>query len=143
LNEEICIITSLNLYEFSQVNNNEMGILIRRSEDGALYKDAYEEAQRIIRISEEVRISLERISNEPEGKAQDTEEISGKLSSSKLAQKLGLRTCELLERLVASGHLTMREGKHVLTPKGEGAGGEFRARSRFGPYFLWPEDLQP
>jgi phosphatidylserine/phosphatidylglycerophosphate/cardiolipin synthase-like enzyme len=143
LNEEICIITSLNLYEFSQVNNNEMGILIRRSEDGALYKDAYEEAQRIIRISEEVRISLERISNEPEGKAQDTEEISGKLSSSKLAQKLGLRTSELLERLVASGHLTMREGKHVLTPKGEGAGGEFRARSRFGPYFLWPEDLQP
>jgi phosphatidylserine/phosphatidylglycerophosphate/cardiolipin synthase-like enzyme len=143
LNEEICIITSLNLYEFSQVNNNEMGILIRRSEDGALYKDAYEEAQRIIRISEEVRISLERISNEPEGKAQDTEEISGKLSSSKLAQKLGLGTSELLERLVASGHLTMREGKHVLTPKGEGAGGEFRARSRFGPYFLWPEDLQP
>ena len=48
MNEEMCIITSLNLYEFSQVNNNEMGILIQRSEDGQLYKDAYEEAQRII-----------------------------------------------------------------------------------------------
>jgi hypothetical protein len=32
LNEELCIVTSLNLYEFSQVNNNEMGILIRRGE---------------------------------------------------------------------------------------------------------------
>src|SRR3546814_11177673 len=29
LNEELCIVTSLNLYEFSQVNNNEMGILIQ------------------------------------------------------------------------------------------------------------------
>ena len=36
------VVTSLNLYEFSQVNNNEMGILIRRGEDGQLYKDAYE-----------------------------------------------------------------------------------------------------
>ena len=26
LNEELCIVTSLNLYEFSQVNNNEMGV---------------------------------------------------------------------------------------------------------------------
>src|SRR5450830_90815 len=65
MNEELCIITSLNLYEFSQVNNNEMGILIQRSEDTQLYKDAYEEAQRIIRISEEVRISLERVTSEP------------------------------------------------------------------------------
>ena len=53
MNEEMCIITSLNLYEFSQVNNNEMGILIQRSDDGQLYKDAYEEAQRIIRISDD------------------------------------------------------------------------------------------
>ena len=61
LNEELCIVTSLNLYEFSQVNNNEMGILIRREEDAELYRDAYEEAQRIIRISDEVRISMERV----------------------------------------------------------------------------------
>ncbi len=33
LNESECIISSLNLYEFSQINNNEMGILIRKYED--------------------------------------------------------------------------------------------------------------
>ena len=60
LNENECIITSLNLYEFSQVNNNEMGVLINRNEDSKLYADTYEEAQRIIRISEEVRMSLEK-----------------------------------------------------------------------------------
>src|SRR3546814_18937099 len=61
LNEELCIVTSLNLYEFSHVNNNEMGILIQRSDDAELYRDAYEEAQRINRISAEVRIYMERV----------------------------------------------------------------------------------
>ncbi|WP_350588256.1 phospholipase D family protein [Psychrobacter sp. 78a-MNA-CIBAN-0178] len=61
LNENECIITSLNLYEFSQVNNNEMGVLIYRNEDAKLYADTYEEAQRIIRISDEVRMSLEKV----------------------------------------------------------------------------------
>ena len=159
LNEELCIITSLNLYEFSQVNNNEMGILIRRSEDAALYKDAYEEAQRIIRISDEVRISLERVtapeSAKPEGKSSHRDEsrsegsddsegsASGKLSSSKLAQRLGLRTAELLEQFTAAGYLAIEDGKHRLTDKGSEAGCEYIAKSRFGPYFLWPENLRP
>jgi PLD-like domain len=161
LNEELCIITSLNLYEFSQVNNNEMGILIRRSEDAALYKDAYEEAQRIIRISDEVRISLERVTtagdgNKGDGKVSQTEQPQGegvsdggdepsseKLSSSKLAQKLGMRTGELLDQFTASGYLSLEEGKHRLTPKGSDAGCEYVAKSRFGPYFLWPESLRP
>ncbi len=64
LNEEMCIVTSLNLYEFSQVNNNEMGVLIRRADDSELYRDAYDEAQRIIRVSEEVRITLERVASD-------------------------------------------------------------------------------
>src|SRR5574343_1994047 len=84
INEEMCIITSLNLYEFSQINNNEMGVLIRRSDDAELYKDAYEEAQRIIRISDEVRISLERVANEAEkpDTSNDADESVGKLTSS-------------------------------------------------------------
>lgn len=61
LNESECIISSLNLYEFSQINNNEMGILVRKYEDDEVFKDAYEEAQRIIRISDEVRISLDEV----------------------------------------------------------------------------------
>lgn len=141
LSEELCIVTSLNLYEFSQVNNNEMGVLIRRSEDTELYKDAYEEAQRIIRISDEVRITLERVANEIEKSEanNDADESVGKLTSSKLAQRCGLKTSEFIEKLVVSGHLEAREGKHYLTGKGKEAGGEFRMSPKFGPYFLWPE----
>jgi len=137
LNEELCIITSLNLYEFSQVNNNEMGVLIRRSDDPELYKDAYEEAQRIIRISDEVRISLERVANEAESKP-EAEESFDKLTSSKLAQKLGMKTNDFIEKLVVSGYLEARDDKHYLTPKGKEAGGEFRMSPKFGTYFLWP-----
>lgn len=151
MNEEMCIITSLNLYEFSQVNNNEMGILIQRSEDSQLYKDAYEEAQRIIRISDEVRISLERVaSDEPRpSSAQEADAASaevdlssaGKLTSSKLAQKFGLKTAQFLARAVDEGYITQMGERHALAPKGEQAGVEFVAKSRFGPYFLWPQEL--
>ncbi|GGY30575.1 hypothetical protein GCM10008098_25110 [Rhodanobacter panaciterrae] len=146
MNEELCIITSLNLYEFSQVNNNEMGILLSRADDASLYKEAYEEAQRIIRISEEVRISLERVASESEGVQShggEPDEASGKLSSSKLAVKLGYKTNEFLDKAVAAGHLEFRDGKHLLTVKGEKAGGEYIAKSRFGPYFRWPAGFVP
>lgn len=140
LNEELCIVTSLNLYEFSQVNNNEMGVLFRRSEDSALYRDAYEESQRIIRISEEVRISLERV---PSSETQDSADVDkhNKLTSSKLATKHGLKTAELMEQLINIGYLEIREDKHYLTAKGQGVGGEFRFSKKYGPYFVWPVDL--
>lgn len=91
LNEETCIITSLNLYEFSQVNNNEMGVLISRLDDPDLYKESFEESQRIIRISDEVRISLERVPSHQQlsdGEPQP-------LSTSKLAKNNKLKTGEL------------------------------------------------
>lgn len=148
INEDMCIVTSLNLYEFSQVNNNEMGVLVRRTDDAELYIDAYEEAQRIIRISDEVRISLERVAKEADqdkaastaGSDADPDE-TGKLSTSKLARKLGIKTGDLFERALGVGYVEMQGDQHVLTAKGQQAGVEFIAKSRFGPYFLWPEGV--
>jgi len=61
LNENEALITSMNLYEFSQVNNEEMGVLVSKAEDAAMYAAVYEEAMRLIRISEEVRVTVEKI----------------------------------------------------------------------------------
>ena len=69
LNEKQALLTSMNLYEFSQQNNNEMGILVSQEEDPALYKDIRDEAQRILRISEEIRITVARVESEVEEKA--------------------------------------------------------------------------
>lgn len=143
LNEETCIITSLNLYEFSQVNNNEMGVFIFREEDAQMYKETYEEAQRIIRISDEIRISLEKIEPKKEESAlsEDKEDKNNKLTSSKIAKKFGLKTPDFLTKLAKLGYLDKKGNDYILTPQGEKIGGEAKNSKRFGDYFIWPQDL--
>lgn len=110
MNEELAIITSLNLYEFSQINNNEMVVLIRREEDGELYRETYDEAQRIIRISDEVRISLERVSadskGEDEGKAESekSSDKSGKLTASKFGRGARDENGEIVQKVLSVGY---------------------------------------
>lgn len=48
-NEQRMVITSMNLYEFSEKNNREMGVLITRNRDEALYLDALKEAESFIK----------------------------------------------------------------------------------------------
>lgn len=144
LNENNCIITSLNLYEFSQVNNNEMGVLASRTEDAELYQDAYEEAQRIIRISDEVRISLERVDQHAPTPAPIEAVVEAKLdklTSSKMAQKLGLKTPEFISKMTELGYLELRGDKPYITEQGKQIGGEYKYSPKFGSYFIWPDDL--
>ena len=61
LNEDEALITSMNLYEFSQVNNNEMGIRVVREEEPGLYKSILDESMRIVRTSEEIRVTVARV----------------------------------------------------------------------------------
>lgn len=61
INDNEAIITSMNLYEFSQLNNNEMGIHITKEADPELYQDAYDEVQRLLTISEELRVTVQKI----------------------------------------------------------------------------------
>lgn len=141
LNEQAGIITSMNLYEFSQVNNNEMGILFVKDRDVDLYKETFEEAQRIIRISEEFRLTAEKVErSDAEDKALDNPEPLGKLTTHRLAQKLGLKSSDIFPLLIKHGYLEPKDGKQYLTEKGKRSGGEFRW-SKSGPFFLWPSDL--
>ena len=47
-----------------------------------------------------------------------------------------------MEKLVSSGHLEMKDGKHYLTLAGKEAGGEFRMGPKYGSYFLWPQNFE-
>ena len=158
LNENECIITSLNLYEFSQVNNNEMGVLIYRNEDAKLYADTYEEAQRIIRISDEVRMSLEKVTETDSKSDANTQTASvntqsttlsttqtatpsySKLTTAKLARELGFKTQELNDKLLAAGYLQEQEGELVLTDAGRSAGGTSK-KGKFGDFCLWDSGM--
>ena len=61
INENEAIITSMNLYEFSQQNNNEMGIYISKAQDIDLYNATLEEVQRLLTISEEIRVTVKKV----------------------------------------------------------------------------------
>ncbi len=50
-NEQSMVITSLNLYDFSEQNNREMGVLVTNGEDKELFKEAVGEARRIISMA--------------------------------------------------------------------------------------------
>ena len=61
LNEKEAIITSMNLYEFSQVHNNEMGIYVHKDDDPELYNGIHEESMRLVRTSDEIKISVSKV----------------------------------------------------------------------------------
>lgn len=142
LNEEAAIITSMNLYEFSQVNNNEMGVFIQKSDDPKLYADVYDEALRIIRTSEEIRLSAETVREPPKSKNEPgkTDSDEKKLTTSKLAQRLGMKTCELEKVLIHKGFLEEEDGKLTLTEQGQNSGAESKySHFKKDTYFLWSE----
>ena len=65
-----------------------------------------------------------------------------KLTSSKLAAKLKLKTPEFIELLILKGYVEEVDDKQVLTKAGEIAGGEAKT-GRFGAYFIWPVSFNP
>ncbi len=66
LNEKEVIITSMNLYDFSQINNNEMGIYVEKSVDPELFSSIYDEVMRLVRISDEIQITVAQVPKIPE-----------------------------------------------------------------------------
>jgi phosphatidylserine/phosphatidylglycerophosphate/cardiolipin synthase-like enzyme len=142
LNESFAIITSMNLYDFSQINNNEMGVYIVRDDEPELYDETYAEVQRLIRISELVRLAAEKVEEVEQDEADSSSgDAYERLTTSRLAKALGMPTGELYDRLMASGYLERDGDQFRLTHAGADAGGEFRFSKKYGPYFLWPKAL--
>jgi phosphatidylserine/phosphatidylglycerophosphate/cardiolipin synthase-like enzyme len=58
MNEEVAVITSLNLYQFSQQNNVEMGIKVEKAKDPELYDEIFKEVNIIIGQSKKYDIKI-------------------------------------------------------------------------------------
>ncbi|MDD5126754.1 MAG: hypothetical protein PHR43_01445 [Dehalococcoidales bacterium] len=50
-NEQSMVITSLNLYDFSRLNNREMGILLTKANDTEVFNEAMSEAEFIVQTA--------------------------------------------------------------------------------------------
>ncbi|MFD0991636.1 phospholipase D family protein [Tenacibaculum geojense] len=56
-NEQEMVITSMNMYEFSEKNNREMGVYVTRNNDKNLFENAVNETLSIIQSSEIIQLS--------------------------------------------------------------------------------------
>lgn len=137
LNEEAVILSSLNPYEFGQMLRNEMGMLVLRHEEPALFKSIHEDIHRQIGDSRDSRPTR----SEDESAIQ-TSPSAAKVPDWQLAALHGVGIDRLYDQLVAQ-HLLLRTGKksYSLTEKGKQAGGEPGFSKPYGPYFRWPADL--
>jgi len=144
LNENLCVITSLNLHLFSQQNNNEMGVMIKRSTDHQLFSDVSAEVERLLRISEATHQDRENLILERTNAAKIPENLPEytELTTARLAAKLGVKTRVLVETLIGQGFVYVKDGQKRLTDAGKAAGGQEKFSPKNGQFLLWPANLR-
>jgi len=149
-NENEAIITSMNLYMFSQQNNVEMGIYVSKVDDEKLYAQIAKEVDRIKRGSEHRTISVKKVEennlipkkNKEIPKVEKSKDYSKSKykSTSALSKIIGISSKELFEIFEEKGWIE-KNGKHwLLTAKGEHNGGQMK-NGQYGEYPAWPEEI--
>lgn len=147
LNENEAIITSMNLYEFSQVHNNEMGIYVVKETDPILYNEIYEEVKRLIRISDEIIVSVEKAATKTsatfkqETLSPSKSTFNGKyFSSSALSKELGISKKDIDAKIEKLKWIENKNGELVLTIFGKNNGAEIK-KGQYGEYIAYPETI--
>ena len=151
LNESEAIITSMNLYEFSQVNNNEMGIYVVKETDPILYNEIYEEVKRLIRISDEIIVSVEKAPINTTAPIKETKPeivtapkanpFNGKyLSATALSKELGISSKDLTYKIEKLKWIEKVNDEWVLTSIGKNKGAEMK-KGQYGDYIAYPDTI--
>lgn len=153
-NEKEAIISSMNLYMFSQQNNVEMGIYISKEKDEELYNQVATEVDRIKRGSEHRIISVQKVENKKTEKIQPQQEIikeitqptktvvyGGKfLSTTALSKEVGISSKELFAKFEKMNLIERKNEDWVLTAKGTDKGAQTK-KGQYGNYIGWPETI--
>lgn len=149
LNENEAIVTSMNLYSFSQQNNDEMGIYLTKKEDPDLYADILKEAQRLLTISEEIRVSVKKVNKEIEKKSEKavSEIVKTKgtspsklLTTKELANITGLSSRKVNSWFTDKKLMYKKDDNWVTTKNGKEIGG-IEKEGQYGRFVVWPEEL--
>lgn len=149
INENEAIVTSMNLYSFSQQNNDEMGIHVTKDKDPDLYNDISDEVQRLLTISEEIRVSVTKVDKNIEKQAEKTiSEIvqtnnssSSKLLTTKeLSQITGLSSRKVNSWFTDKKLMYKKEDDWITTKRGKEVGG-IEKSGQYGKFVVWPESI--
>jgi len=151
-NEKEAIITSMNLYMFSQQNNVEMGIYISKEKDEDLYKQIATEVDRIKRGSEHRTISVQKVEKEKtEQYKEDSKKqeyavptktnFTGKyLSATALSKELGISSKDLTNKIEKLNWIEKKNDEWVLTSLGKSKGAEIK-KGQYGDYIAYPDTV--
>ncbi len=151
-NEKEAIITSMNLYMFSQQNNVEMGIYISKENDEELYKQVAAEVDRIRRGSEHRTISVQKVEarrsevlkEQPSSKHVEplkSNTFEGKyLSATALSKELGISPKDLSSKIEKLRWIEKQNDQWVLTSLGKSKGAQMK-KGQYGEYIAYPETI--
>ena len=149
INEKEAIVTSMNLYSFSQQNNDEMGIYITKEQDPELYHDIAEEVQRLLTISKEIRVTVTTVDSKVVDKKTDElkkystkkKSSSSKLMKTKeLSDKTGITSRKVNSWFVDNKLMYKKDNQWFATTKGKEQGG-VEQDGYYGQEVLWPEEI--
>lgn len=149
LNESEAIVTSMNLYSFSQQNNDEMGIYVTKEDDPDLYNDIYTEALRLLTISEEIRVSVKKIDKKAEDNKREEKQPkktpqdfskSKYLTTKELSNRTGLNSRKVNSILMKNELMYKKEDDWYYTEKGNKHGAE-QKEGTYGKFIVWPEEI--
>ena len=149
LNENEAIVTSMNLYSFSQQNNDEMGIHVTKENDADLYNDIYDEVQRLLTISEEIRVSVKKVDKEIEKQTEQTINNvqkntdfskSNLLTTKELSELTGISSRKVNSWLTDNKLMYKKDEDWITTKRGKELGGVEKS-GQYGQFIIWPEDI--
>jgi phosphatidylserine/phosphatidylglycerophosphate/cardiolipin synthase-like enzyme len=149
LNKKEAIVTSMNLYSYSQENNDEMGIYVTKEEDEELYNDIRDEAKRLLTISTEIRVSVKKVDKEIEKQSEKTvsEIVKTKnksetklLKTKELSELTGLSSRKVNSWFVNKKLMYKKDDDWITTKKGKEVGG-IEKSNQYGKFVIWPENI--
>ncbi len=152
LNESKMIIASMNLYEFSQQNNREMGILIdtENEEDKKVYNDATKDIESMIHNSEDfsyVKAPQKTSQSEVKSNVISQSKPKTNFSNSKykttkeLSQETGLSSRKINSTLVDKKLMYKKDDDWFTTKKGKEFGG-IEKEGQYGRFVIWPDEIK-
>lgn len=122
-----------------------MGIQIFKLQNPDLYNSTLEEAQRLLTISEEIRVSVKKVTADTPKKIEkkiigvSPANYEGKyFSATALSKEMGITSKELYSRFEKMNWIEKKNEETVLTNLGKSKGGQMR-KGQYGDYIAWPE----
>ena len=161
LNDTKLIITSLNFYEYSMINNKEMGVLYDNTnpEDNEIYSKALEHVKFIEENSDDKPFELTNsntlknlaVDKKPEIQKEQPilktvetfkeHSYNGKyLSATALSKEIGISSKDLTYKLEKMKWIEKKNDEWVLTTLGKDNGAQMK-NGQYGDYIAYPETI--